>query len=230
MKTDSIRMQFLADQIPECRCLLDVGCDHGKLSAFLLKSGRADYVYATDIREQPLEKAAALLSSGEFDGRYECVLTDGLNGLPGERISDVVISGLGDDVIEHVITETPWLKDAEKRLVLVPSSRHEKVRAFLAREGFKITDETAVFERKHCYTVINAVYSGIPKEADILDRWLGKIDTGTEDGQKYLNNIVKRLSAILTAVEDKENPARMEAEEFMKAVSCLPGSKNQRIE
>ena len=217
----SRRLRTAAAYVRDHSVAADVGCDHGKLSAFLLKSGRADYVYATDIKEQPLEKAAALLSSGEFEGRYECVLTDGLQGLPGERITDVIISGLGDDVIEHVIIEAPWLKNNDKQLILVPSSRHEKVRSFLRREGFQIKDETAVFEKKHCYTVINAVYSGVMGETDILERWLGLIDINTEDGQKYFNNIVKRLSAIVAAVEDIDNPSRREADEFLEAASGL---------
>ncbi len=217
----SRRLRTAAAYVRDHSVAADVGCDHGKLSAFLLKSGRADYVYATDIREQPLEKAAALLSSGEFEGRYECVLTDGLKGLPGERITDVIISGLGDDVIEHVIIDAPWLKNNEKQLILVPSSRHEKVRSFLKREGFQIKGETAVFEKKHCYTVINAVYSGVAGETGILERWLGLIDINTEDGQKYFNNIVKRLSAIVAAVEDIDNPSRKEADEFLEAASGL---------
>ena len=217
----SRRLRTAAAYVRDHSVAADVGCDHGKLSAFLLKSGRADYVYATDIKEQPLEKAAALLSSGEFEGRYECVLTDGLKGLPGERITDVIISGLGDDVIEHVIIEAPWLKNSEKQMILVPSSRHEKVRSFLKREGFQIKGETAVFERKHCYTVINAVYSGVAGETGILERWLGLIDINTEDGQKYFNNIVKRLSAIVAAVEDIDNPSRKEAAEFLEAASGL---------
>ncbi len=215
----SRRLRTAAAYVRDHSVAADVGCDHGKLSAFLLKSGRADYVYATDIKEQPLEKAAALLSSGEFEGRYECVLTDGLKGLPGERITDVIISGLGDDVIEHVIIEAPWLKNNDKQLILVPSSRHEKVRSFLKREGFQIKGETAVFEKKHCYTVINAVYSGVAGETGILERWLGLIDINTEDGQKYFNNIVKRLSAIVAAVEDIDNPSRKEAAEFLEAAS-----------
>ena len=217
----SRRLRTAAMYVREHSVAADVGCDHGKLSAFLLESGRADYVYATDIREQPLEKAAALLSSGDFEGRYECILTDGLQGLPGDRITDVIIAGLGDDVTESIIISAGWLRDPGKQLILVPSSRHEKIRAFLAKEGFCISRETAVYEKKHCYTVISAVYTGNKHEPAVLERWLGKIDTGTEDGQIYLKHIERRLRAIITAVEDPENPSRMEAEEFLKAAAGL---------
>ena len=217
----SRRLRTAALYVREHSVAADVGCDHGKLSAYLLESGRAEFVYATDIREQPLEKAAALLSSGGFEGRYECVLTDGLKGLPGDRITDVVIAGVGDDVTESIISGADWLKNAKKQLILVPSSRHEKVRMFLAEEGFSIEEETAVFERGHSYTVIRAVYSGIQQEPDILQKWLGKIDTSNGDGQIYLGFIKKRLGVIVTAVEDKNNPARKEAEEFLKAAQTL---------
>ena len=57
------RLRAAADLVRYGSVAADVGCDHGKLSAYLLDSGRAEFVYATDIRKQPLAKAAALLSS-----------------------------------------------------------------------------------------------------------------------------------------------------------------------
>ena len=154
----SRRLKTAADLVRSGSVTADVGCDHGKLSAYLLDSGRAAFVYATDIRKQPLEKAAALLSSERYRGKHACVLTDGLNGLPADAVTDVIIAGLGDDVTEKIISEAPWLRDVSKRLILVPSSRHEKVRQFLAASGFTVKEEYAVSERRHVYTVMAAEF------------------------------------------------------------------------
>jgi len=216
----SKRLRTAAYLVREGAAVADVGCDHGKLSAFLLDSGRASFVYATDIREQPLEKAAALLSCGKYEGKYECVLTDGLMTLPGERIDDVVIAGVGDDVTEKIIEDAPWLRDPGKRLILVPASRHEMVREFLARRGFSVLSETAVYDRKHNYTVIHAVFSGEVVQLGVRRKWLGDIDTLSGDGELYLKAIAHRMQAIIRSVPDPGNPARAEAEAFFR--SLLP--------
>ena len=217
----SRRLAAAADFVRDGAVAADVGCDHGKLSAYLLDSGKAVFVYATDIREQPLEKAAALLSQERYEGRYECVLTDGLHGLPGDRITDAVIAGVGDDVTEKIITEAPWLRDSEKRLILVPSSRHEKVRAFLASEGFVTLKETAVCEKGHCYTVILAQYTGDRKTADIRDKWIGRMDCGTPDGRKYLQTLRRRMSRVAEGIGDRKDPAGAEAAAVLEMISGI---------
>ena len=35
------RQQKIAAYIPKCACVADIGCDHGRLGAYLLQSGSA---------------------------------------------------------------------------------------------------------------------------------------------------------------------------------------------
>lgn len=217
------RLRAAADLVREGATAADVGCDHGKLSAYLLDSGRAGFVYATDIRKQPLEKAAALLSSERFAGRHECVLTDGLSGLPADRITDVVIAGVGDDVTEKIISDAPWLRDAGKRLILVPASRHERVRQFLAQNGFATVRELAVSERRHVYTVIAAEYDGVRRTPGIRDKWLGGIDASSPDGTEYIDVLRRRMQAVAEGIRDKEDPNYLEAAAVLKEIELIRG-------
>ena len=215
------RLRAAADLVRYGSVAADVGCDHGKLSAYLLDSGRAEFVYATDIRKQPLAKAAALLSSERYEGRYECVLTDGLNGLPADRITDVVIAGVGDDVTEKIIGDAPWLKEKGKRLVLVPASRHERVRQFLAENGFSVIYEQAVSERRHVYTVIAAEYTGDVSSPDIREKWLGRIDMNTDDGREYTVVLKRRMEAVAEGIIDSEDPVHREAVSVLEEIEAL---------
>ena len=225
------RLRAAADFVRRGSVAADVGCDHGKLSAYLLDSGRAEFVYATDIREQPLEKAAALLSSERYEGRYECVLTDGLNGLPADRITDVVIAGVGDDVTEKILSDAPWLRDERKRLVLVPASRHERVRQFLAENGFSVIGERAVSERRHVYTVIAAEYCGISGKLGTREKWLGRIDLTTEDGREYIAVLERRMNAVAEGIRDREDPNYKEAVRVLEEIRHLAeGSETKGTE
>ena len=216
----SRRLQAAAEFVRDGSVVADVGCDHGKLAAYLLDSGKAAYVFATDIREQPLEKAAALLSSRNYDRRSECVLTDGVQGLPGDRITDVVIAGVGDDVTEKIIRDAPRLYDPGKRLVLVPSSKHERVRTFLAKECFSVISESAVFDKGHSYTVICCCYDGVIRESDIAEKWLGGIDVLSEDGRKYAEVLQRRMSAVAEGIRDENDPVKIEAEELLSRIDA----------
>ncbi len=217
----SRRLKTAADLVRSGSVTADVGCDHGKLSAYLLDSGRAAFVYATDIRKQPLEKAAALLSSERYRGKHACVLTDGLNGLPADAVTDVIIAGLGDDVTEKIISEAPWLRDVSKRLILVPSSRHEKVRQFLAASGFTVKEEYAVSERRHVYTVMAAEYTGTIRCLGVREKWLGGIDASSEDGKEYIAVLERRMETVVRGIRDKTDPNYGEAVKVIEEIRLL---------
>ena len=49
------RLQAAADFVRPGSTAADIGCDHGKLSAWLAGSGRCPLVFACDLREGPLQ-------------------------------------------------------------------------------------------------------------------------------------------------------------------------------
>ena len=215
----SKRLRTAADMVREGAVVADVGCDHGKMSAFLLLSGKkTPFVYATDIRPMPLEKARKLFDRLGLSSQSCCLLTDGLVGVPGERVDDVVIAGLGADVTASVIKRAEWLYDPGKRLILVPASKKERLREFLADEGFETIEEKAVLDHGHFYAVIHARYNGEKRKISLREKWLGSIDTGTEEGKGYLNVIKKQMERIVDAVEDPANENRIEAVRFLEEI------------
>lgn len=224
MKTISLsnRLSAAAGLIREKARVADVGCDHGKLSAFLLLSGKeTPFVYATDIRPLPLQKAETLLNSIGMSDRCRCVLTDGLDGLPGEDIDDVVIAGLGADVISSIIKRADWLYDSSKRLILVPSSKKERLRVFLSKEGFDTLSENAVFEHGHYYSVMLVVFSGNRRSISLKEKWLGSIDCNDSAGAGYKDLVISRMKRIIESVPDPENVNRIEAEAFLEEIDDL---------
>ena len=216
--TLSKRLSLAAGLVRQGRRVADVGCDHGKLSAFLLQSKKTPFVYATDIRPLPLEKAKELLNECGLEDKSCCLLTDGLNGVPGDQVDDVVIAGIGADVTNHVISEAGWLYQEDKHLVLVPASKRERVRRFLAAEGFETDREIAVVDAGHCYSVMSVYYTGHKRELSVAEAWIGKIDVTTEDGKTYLKQVRKRMEEVLAAVSDENNEHRIEAQRFMEEI------------
>ena len=106
------------------RTVCDVGCDHGKLSLYLVKSGKAENVIATDINKMPLQKAVDLFAEHGISEKAQFLLTDGLQGIEDTKdITHVVICGLGGDTMAQIIHNAPFIKENGVQLVLLPANR-----------------------------------------------------------------------------------------------------------
>lgn len=194
------RLAAAAAAVRQNAKVADIGCDHGKLCVYLVQSERCGGAVAADINAKPLEKTRKLVGRYNLENRIETVLCDGLAAIDESNADDVVIAGLGFDVISKIISDCGWLKNPNKRLILVPSSKHAKLRAWLYSNGFEIIAETAVFDAGHCYTVITARYGGDKRGVSPGFAAVGKIKDTGDDARRYIlkeYNKAKKLSGIL---------------------------------
>ncbi|MDO4566696.1 MAG: class I SAM-dependent methyltransferase [Oscillospiraceae bacterium] len=190
---------------------VDIGCDHGRLAAKLIQENICEMVIARDINAAPLARARALFERLDIAGRCTAQLADGLEGLCKDDADDIIIAGLGADIIIEIISKAPWLKDPSKRLVLLPSSRHAKLRRYLYREGFELISETAVVENGFCYSAMCAAYTGEKKEIDVGFAAIGLLSDSSEASAAYREREkrrARRLAASGAEAEKKESALR----------------------
>lgn len=190
------RLAAAAAMVRRGAVVADVGTDHGFLICELVGGGKCPYGFAGDVREGPLEAARRHIRERGLADRIETVLADGLRGMPGERIDDVVVAGMGGELIGEILTAVDWTRDADKRFVLQPMTRAEHLRRLLYREGFALLGEAAVISGRFVYTVMSAAYTGERREVDELFALTGLLphQTGPE-ALRYLSGIRERLSA-----------------------------------
>ena len=203
------RLAAAARLVREGSACADVGCDHGKLAAYLVLSNRCSGVTASDINERPLEKARELFARLGIADRVRTELCGGLDKIAPHEAEDIVIAGLGCDTILSIIDAAPWVACERKRLVLVPASHHALVRRGLYERGFRLLEERAVFERGHCYTVMSAQWCGSPKQIDELFAAVGLMEPGSPDADRYIENERRKaeLIALSGAQEEKRESA-----------------------
>lgn len=140
----------------------DIGCDHGKLSAYLAGSGRCPLVFACDLRPGPLQKARETCAPWAERVRFR--LGSGLEVLQPGEAEDIIIAGMGAETIMEILEAAPWVFDARYNLVLVPATKHSLLRRWLARRGFALTGETLCRAAGRWYAVMNARYTGLCAE------------------------------------------------------------------
>ncbi len=138
----------------------DIGCDHGKLAVWLALSGRHSHIIATDVAPLPLKRAQQAVAHFGCGGIVSCRLGSGLEPLQKGEVQDVVIAGLSGETIAEILAPYNRIAQPNMQLILLPTTRHPFLRAWLYEHGFCISKERIVHENKRYYTVISAHYTG----------------------------------------------------------------------
>lgn len=189
------RLLMAASFIENGNVVCDVGCDHGKLSLYLIKNAIAKHIIATDINPKPLQKAIDLFQQNGLSEKAEFFCTDGLQNISDTNgITHVVIAGMGGGNMAQIIENAPFIKENRVKLVLLPAQKGYMVREFLYQNGYEILKERTVAENGKHYTCIEAVYSGNKKERSIFDIYIGKSYENTgSSALGYFNLVFGRL-------------------------------------
>ena len=88
----------------EAPCVVDVGCDHGQLTAYLLERSEKLCAIASDVSAPSLEKAKKLFAAKKFGERVRTVVADGLGGID-RGVDVIVMAGMGAETILKIIRE-----------------------------------------------------------------------------------------------------------------------------
>lgn len=197
------RLEYIFSLCDKSDHTVDVGTDHGKLAVALVLSGTANKVTASDVNEKPLSKARKLVEEAGVSDKVSVVLTNGLNGLEDENPDQIVIAGMGGELIRDILSAAPWIKNNQIRLILQPMTNIAELRRYLFSEGFEIKLDGAVSEDKKAYDVIVAVYDGIVRESTFLKCELGEINGKTSAERELL--LKKRFAAEKRLIGAKKN-------------------------
>lgn len=188
------RLEVCAQKVRHGRKIVDVGTDHAYLPIWLAKKGFISQAIALDVNESPLRSAKKNIEKYHVQDTVTTVLSDGLKQITSSQADDIIIAGMGGDLVIQIISQTPWLKDPRKRLILQPMSCENKVREYLNLEGFSNLDETALECDGKVYVVIVCTYTNSAPDKNILYPYVGKLlDNPSAITYKYLNRVLKHL-------------------------------------
>lgn len=178
----SARMQALVDMVPENRVVCDIGCDHGFVSIYLVQKGIASKVYAMDVRTGPLERAKEHIKEYGLDDYIETRLSDGLTKLEAGEAECMVCAGMGGPLMMKILTEGREKAHRMRELILQPQSELALFRAFLRKEGYKVTQENMIYEDGKYYPMMKVVPIAV---ADVAEAEFGQNVEEAETVQEY---------------------------------------------
>ena len=175
------------------KVMADIGTDHGYLPIWAVWNGIVPAAVAADIRPGPLEAARRNVERYGLQDKIKLRLSDGLADISPCEADDVVIAGMGGELIARIVGAAPWLRQEEKTLILQPMTKEETLRRFLQQEGFTVEREQAALAGGKVYTVMQAVYTGVSKNQDPLFPVIGLIRGENEAQRQYLFKKVRAL-------------------------------------
>ena len=160
------RLTRAAALFPACDYGADIGADHGRLSCYLLESGKAKRMCVADISGDSLKKAEALLFLRGLAERADFKVGDGLNVLdaPADAIA---ILGMGGHTLSGILADG---KDHLSGASLILSAHTDMplVRKTLTELNYRIEAEDVAFAANRFYCLLRAV----PGKEDLTEQQL----------------------------------------------------------
>lgn len=200
------------------RCI-DVGTDHAYLPIYLVSEGIVSRAVACDINQGPLESAKEHIRAAGLENQIDTFLTDGLQGLDDFGADDIMIFGMGGELIIKILQEAPWVRDEGVGLILQPMSRANLLREYLVENGFEILGES-LSRSGRIYQTIHACFCGKNSHYTEEELLLGRRNI-EKNPPLFADFVAHELAVCRRVLQGKEQSASADTEEERRMVEIL---------
>lgn len=210
--TPDNRLALCASFVRDKVKVADIGTDHAYLPVWLCLTGKAVSAVAADINPEPLSRGELTIKKYGAEKLVKTRLSDGLKNIKEDEADDIIIAGMGGELIAKIIDNCPFSKNPEKRFILQPMTKCSELIKYLCENGFEILRQDTCKEGKKLYTVMQVCYRGekIPHEEDFL--YLGILTPETnENHREYAELILSRLEK-----QQRSNPGLKNVSEIIR--------------
>ncbi len=204
------RLRAVAALVRNGKRVADIGTDHGYLVAYLVENNICPCGIAADLRKAPLENARQTVIQQGLSDKIELVLSDGLEKISENSCDDIVIAGMGGNLIAEILEKAPWVKSERINIVAQPMTHAEVLRQYFIDNGFTINKEATATDGKRLYCILSAGYTGEKIKHSASYIYTGEIKPDSELNRKYLEKVLmtlsKKYNALMSAKkEDTDN-------------------------
>lgn len=194
----------------------DIGTDHAYLPIELIRRGILESALAGDIGEGPIARARAHIEAAGLSKQIQTVQTDGLRGVESYEPTDVIIFGMGGELIAKILSDAPWVREKQVNLILQPMTKADVLRRYLNENGFEILDESLIYEDRY-YQIIHARQTGRTERYTEVELLLGR--KNLNGSSPYLKGFLERHAELLSDILEgkRQGDADTAAEEALLA-------------
>lgn len=218
----SKRLQSIADCVKYCDTIADIGCDHGKLSVYLIIKGRCSKVLATDISPLSLRKTQELARQKKISDKVITLCGDGLEPLInfGQKVDLAIIAGLGGREIIKIIERD---KNFIERYILSPQQNVDYLRKKLNEFGYKIVNDFIVLDKSKFYDIIE-IEKGYQELSGQELKWgVGNLKNPSKDFIAYLDKKINLLTQAYYNANIGKEEYKKELDEAISLKNSITG-------
>ncbi len=205
------RLNLCASFVRKGKTVADIGTDHAYLPVWLYKMGYVKKALACDVNEKPLKKGIETIEKYNAISGVTARLSNGLENIKSEECQDIIIAGMGGELITTIIDSCNWIKDKNKNLILQPMTRPQKLREYLYKNNFEIIEEKAVISDKKIYSVMLCTYSDTKLQYKQSDFYIGKLNPKEHEIDKlYIEKRLNTLKLKYNALKNSDDIEKIE--------------------
>lgn len=189
----SKRLSTAASYVRSGAFVADIGTDHAYLPIQLVLSGKVKHALASDINSGPILKAKENIRKYGLEDKIETQIANGLCGIEKLKPTDILICGMGGELIAKIIDESEYVRNKDIRLILQPMTSVYELREYLSR-GFSTIAENIICEDGKIYQIICAQYDGVVHNYTKAELELGKlnIENGSLEFRELLYSTIAK--------------------------------------
>ena len=157
------RLKMIADLVPACTSLCDIGTDHAYVAIYLAKKGIAKKVIAADIKKGPLYQAKKNITLFDAEDVVETRLSDGFSAIKDKEAECAIIAGMGGETIANILENEKGCT----YFVLQMQTAHRHLREYLCENNYVIEKEAICQEGRKMYTALLAKCGESPALSEV---------------------------------------------------------------
>ena len=177
----SNRLKKCADLVSCGSKIADIGTDHAYIPIYLMLQRKISHAIACDIGEGPLKNAEKNIKNYGFENNIETRLSDGFSNIKENEADEIIIAGMGGNMISNILNNCPWKNKFKKRFILNPMKYEEKLHEFLFSNGYEIQNEIAVKCSGKSYLIIDAHFTGEKYNPLPHELYIGKLENNLDE-------------------------------------------------
>ncbi len=203
----SKRLKAIAHYVEDNSNVIDVGCDHALLDIYLVKNKKNIQIIASDIKENPLQKAKENIEKYHVEDKIKLSLADGLEKLD-TKTDTILISGMGYFTIRNILKKGNLTNI--KTLIISINENFNLLKKLIKKIGFSIQYEQIIEDHNKFYIIIKAV-KGRKRYSN------QKIYN--EEYQKYLKYVLNKKESIIKKIPKRKRLLRLKLRKEIKKIN-----------
>ncbi|MDQ2087239.1 class I SAM-dependent methyltransferase [Herbivorax sp. ANBcel31] len=211
------RLKLIAQMVPECNIVCDIGTDHAYIPVYLINNKKCEKAIASDVRLGPIHIAKRNIGEYNLLDSIETRVGDGLDSIKENETDVIIIAGMGGLIIKEILERGKSKAKKARALIIQPMYAIEVVHEWLCDNGFEVYDEELTKEGYKIYDVINAKWTGKIKRKDNLYYHIGEKLFEKKDPllKTHIENKIRQLDKIINEMEN------MKQRDSIKRKECI---------